>query len=202
MTPVTSATAGERSGLGDLGELVLVDHHCHGVLSTDLTPAEFELLITEASTPAPAGTTFFDSQVGLSLRRWCPPVLGLAPHAAPAEYLERRCELGAATVTSRLLRAAAVADLLVDTGYQPADLSDPAGLAAAAGSRAHTVVRLEHVAEDFAAAGAGPHEFVTRYPAVLAEAASGAVAVKSIVAYRYGLDFDPARPAAAEVRQA
>ena len=168
---------------------------------------KFELLSTEASKPGPAGTTFFDSQLGLSLRRWCPPVLGLAPNAEPAEYVERRRQLGAAEVTRRLLRAAAVADLLVDTGYQPAELGPaeqggPAGLAAAAGARVHTVVRLERVAEELAATGAGPREFLTLYPGVLAGAASGAVAVKSIVAYRHGLDFDPARPGYAEVRRA
>ena len=37
---------------------------------------------------------------------------------------------------------------------------------------------------------------------MLAGAASGAAAVKSVVAYRYGLDFDPARPGDADVRRA
>jgi uncharacterized protein len=100
-------------------------------------------------------------------------VLGLAPHSGPAEYLDRRRELGAAEVIRRLLRAAAVTNFLVDTGYQPADLSGPAELAPAAAARAHTVVRLERVAEQFGAAGAGAGEFVTRYPDVLGEAASG-----------------------------
>ncbi|HKB31459.1 MAG TPA: amidohydrolase family protein [Streptosporangiaceae bacterium] len=189
-------------GLGDLDALSLVDHHCHGVVTRDLSLREFELLCTEASDPPPAGTTFFDSQLGLSLRRWCPPVLGLAPYADPAEYVRRRRELGAAEVNGRLLRAAAVGDFLVDTGYQPAELSTPAALAAAAAARAHVVVRLEQVAEELAAGGAGAREFVTGYPAALAAAASAAVAVKSIVAYRYGLDFDPARPRDAEVSRA
>ena len=114
----------------------------------------------------------------------------------------RRRELGAAEVIRRLLRAAAVTDFLVDTGYQPAELSGPAELASAAAARAHTVVRLERVAELFGAAGAGAGEFVTRYQDVLSEAASAAVAVKSIVAYRCGLDFDPARPGTAEARRA
>ena len=207
MTPMSSTVPGGRRDLGDLGDLVLVDHHCHGVVTRDLSLPEVELLSTEASEPGPAGTTFFDSQLGLSLRRWCPPVLGLAPNAEPAEYVARRRQLGAAEVTRLLLRAAAVADLLFDTGYQPAELGpaelgSPAGLAAAAGARVHTVVRLERVAEELAATGAGPREFLTRYPGVLAGAASGAVAVKSIVAYRHGLDFDPARPGYAEVRRA
>ncbi len=186
------------------GDVTLIDHHCHGVVTRDLDSSEFELLSTESSDPAPAGTTFFDSQLGLSLRRWCPPVLGLAPHAEPREYLERRRELGVAEVNRRLLRAAAVAGFVVDTGYQPGQLTSPAELGAAAGAPAHAVVRLEQVAEDLAAGGTDAAQFAARYPAALAETATAtsAVAVKSVAAYRHGLDVEPGRPAAAEVRHA
>ena len=180
----------------------LVDHHCHGIVRTDLDRRDFELLITESSDPAPPGTSFFDSQLGLSLRRWCPPLIDLAPHAAPEDYLERRRELGAAEVSSRLLRAAGVSDFLIDTGYLLADLTSPVELARAADARAHSVVRLEQVAEDFAAAGVGAGEFAARYGEVLASAAASAVAVKSIAAYRHGLDLDPQRPDRADVARA
>jgi len=194
------------------GEFTLVDHHCHGVVTGELDSAAFELLLTESSRQAPAGTTFFDSQLGLVLRRWCPPVLGLDAYAGPEEYLARRRQLGAVEVSKRFLRAAGVADFLVDTGYQPGGppggpggppgrLTSPAELAAAAGARSHLVVRLEQVAEDLAAAGTGAAEFVTRYPAALADAVAGAVAVKSIAAYRHGLDFEPSRPGNSEVRR-
>ncbi len=193
---------GEPEDLAGLSDLVLIDHHCHSVVRRDLDPAEFELLSTESSDPPPAGTSFFDSQLGLGLRRWCAPALGLAPFAEPAEYLERRRGLGADTVSELLLRGAGVAEFLVDTGYAQAGLAGLAEFAAAAAARVRPVARLEQVAEDLAAAGAGAREFVTRYPAALAAAASGAAAVKSIAAYRYGLDFDPARPGPAEVRRA
>lgn len=180
----------------------LIDHHCHGVVTKDLDSREFELLITESSDPAPAGTTFFDSQLGLSLRRWCPPVLGLAPHARPEDYLERRRELGVAEVNSRLLRAALVSGLLVDTGYRPGELTNAAELGAAAGAAAHSVVRLEQVAEDVVSAGTSATDFPSRYTEALASAAKGAVAVKSVAAYRHGLDIEPGRPTANEVRDA
>lgn len=41
-------------------------------------------------TPPPlpaAGTTFFDTQTGFAVPRWCPPLLGLEPHCPPARYL-------------------------------------------------------------------------------------------------------------------
>lgn len=192
----------EPRNSGHTHGIPLVDHHCHGIVTAELGPDGFELLITESSDPAPLGTSFFDSQLGLILRRWCPPVFGLGPHAQPDEYLGRRRELGVAEASRRLLRAAGVADFLVDTGYQPAELTGPAELAMAADARAHTVVRLERVAEDLAAAGVGAHEFAVRYPEVLADAAAGAVAVKSAAAYRHGLDLDPQRPEQDEVTRA
>ena len=59
----------------DLGPLV--DHHCHGLVLDDLDRASFEALMNEAAAPSPLGTTFFDSMLGLAIRRWCAPVLGL-----------------------------------------------------------------------------------------------------------------------------
>src|SRR5690348_3148211 len=84
----------------------LVDHDCHGVRRDDLTRARFETLLTDTGIPAPPGTTHFDTPAGAAVRRWCAPVLDLAPHVPPAVYLARRAELGAAEVNRRLLGAA------------------------------------------------------------------------------------------------
>ena len=92
----------------------LVDHNCHGVRRDDLTRARFETLLTDAGTPAPPGTTHFDTPAGAAVRRWCAPVLDLAPHVPPAVYLARRMELGAAEVNRRLLGAAGIATFLFD----------------------------------------------------------------------------------------
>ncbi|WP_345710018.1 hypothetical protein [Kitasatospora paranensis] len=51
---------------------MLVDQHCHGVLADDLDEAEFGALITESDRPPAAGTSPFDSALGLAVRRWCP----------------------------------------------------------------------------------------------------------------------------------
>jgi hypothetical protein len=66
----------------------------------------------------------------------------------------------------------------------------------------HDVVRLEQVAEDMAAAGVSAAEFADSYAERLDVACRNAVAVKSVVAYRYGLGVDPERPAPADVRDA
>ena len=60
----------------DVESLRLIDHHRHGVVKADLDVAGFEDLIAESADPLPAGTTRFDSPLGLAVRRWCAPVLG------------------------------------------------------------------------------------------------------------------------------
>ncbi|MGK5629845.1 amidohydrolase family protein [Streptomyces sp. URMC 123] len=190
----------------------LVDQHCHGVIGGDPDRASFEALLTESDSPAAPGTSFFDSQLGFAVRRWCPPLLDLEPHCPPERYLERRRELGAAEVTRRLLRATGIGDYLVDTGPDaPAgDFLDHRRLAAAGGGNGHVIVRLELLAERIAdgllAEGGTGNTAAEHFPAVLAdaieEAARTALGFKSVAAYRHGLDFEPGPPEAAEVRRA
>ena len=71
-----------------------------------------------------------------------------------------------------------------------------------AGARVREVVRLETVAEELAAAGCGAAEFADRYRELLWRRSADAAGVKSIIAYRHGLDFDPARPGRSEVATA
>ncbi len=183
-----------------IGTLALVDHHVHPALVAETGTAEFGQLITESDRPLPAGLTQFDSQVGVAIRRWCAPVLDLAPFAAPAEYLARRSALGPAEVTRRLLRASGTAHFLLDTGYVRPGLLDLDGMREAAGAQADEVVRLESVAEQAVLDGDGSAAgFAARFSAALSRLAAGAAGLKSIVGYRCGLDFDPEPPAAAEV---
>jgi hypothetical protein len=183
----------------------LIDHHCHGVLRRDLDRDAFEALLTEAGAAGPLTGSTFDSQIGFALRRWCAPVLGLEPHAAPDAYLERRAELGHAEVTGRLLRAAGLAALCVDTGFAPEPLLSPDELGRAAGGPAFEIVRLEQVAEQVAgelAAGGTAAGFADAVRSRLAERARTAVGCKSIAAYRHGLDLAADRPSDAAVAAA
>jgi uncharacterized protein len=182
--------------------LALIDHHCHGVVTAALDGPGVEALLTESLVPAPAGASAFDSQLGFAVRRWCAPVLGLEPSAPAGLYLQRRAELGPAEVSERLLRAAAVEAWLVDSGYQTEQVLTPAQLAQASGRPAYEIVRLEAVAEQVARGGTDAAGYAARFTEALAAAARNAVGLKSIAAYRYGLDFDPARPGAAGVRAA
>ncbi|HEY2276723.1 MAG TPA: amidohydrolase family protein [Streptosporangiaceae bacterium] len=187
-------------------ELRLTDHHCHGVLRRDLTGPAFEAMLTEADYAGGPGVTMFGSQLGLALRRWCPPVLGLAAHASPDEYLAARAALGWEEVSRRFLQAAGLDALYVDTGFEPEPLTAPAelaGLAGLAGARAREIVRLEQVAETVGArragAGAAAGEFAAAFRAELADRTRHAAGVKSVAAYRVGLDLAPDRPTETEV---
>jgi uncharacterized protein len=186
-----------------VGAIALVDHHVHPALATELSHGELEELITESDRPAPPGVSRFDSQLGFAIRRWCGPALGL-PASAPAQaYADRRRELGAAEVTRRLLRAAGAAHLLIDTGYLRAGMLGLAAMAEAAAAGTAEVVRLESVAEQAIVAGDGSAAgFAGRFRAALAERTTSACGVKSIAAYRFGLNLDPRPPAAAEVASA
>jgi predicted TIM-barrel fold metal-dependent hydrolase len=187
----------------EIGALALVDHHVHPALVAETGTGEFEQLITESDRPLPAGLTQFDSQLGVAIRRWCAPVLDLEPFAAPADYLARRAALGPAEVARRLLRASGTAHFLLDTGYVRPGLLDLPGMREAAGARADEVVRLESVAEQAVLDGDGTAAgFAARFAAALSARAAGARGLKSIVGYRFGLDFNPEPPPAAEVTAA
>jgi uncharacterized protein len=192
--------AGPVSFLDGVG---LVDHHCHSVVAADLDRPAFEALLTEGEGPAP-GTSAFDSALGFSVRRWCAPVLGLPAHAGPDEYLARRAEIGTGPVSRALLRAAGTESLLVDHGFDAEGLLGLGELGDAAGVPVGEVVRLEAVAEDVADAGVDAEGYGDAVAAEVArrtepERRPLAVACKTVLAYRAGLDVDPRRPGPAEV---
>ncbi|MBO8195901.1 amidohydrolase family protein [Streptomyces oryzae] len=186
----------------EIEQLPLVDHHVHGALRDEVDRAALEQLLTESDRPVPAWMTQFDSQLGFAIRRWCAPVLGLAPHADPGSYLARRRELGTDEVNRRLLRASGIGHYLLETGYKGDDILDVPGMATASGRRVDEVVRLETVLEDLVRAGVTADALPDRFRETLAARTATAVGLKSIIAYRYGFDFDPERPHDIEVAAA
>lgn len=159
-------------------------------------------MITESNWAAPSGTTVFDSQLGVAITRWCAPLLDLEPHVSPERYLERRAELSPAAVNDRLLRAAGIDRYVIETGYRGDDILSPAGMAERAGSTADQVVRLERLAEQLVERLHDPSQYADQFRTLLHEELEAAVGVKTIAAYRIGLDFDPARPSDADVARA
>ncbi|MFF9842019.1 amidohydrolase [Streptomyces sp. NPDC013740] len=179
----------------------LVDQYCHGVLRTELGLGSFETHLAPAAALPAAGTTFFDTQTGFAVRRWCPPLLGLEPHCPPARYLARRRELGVVESGRRLLRASGIATYLVDTGL-PGDLTGPAELAATGGAAAHEIVRLELLAQQVADTSGTVEALLANLAEAVHAAAAGAVAFTSVAGVRGGLAAVPEPPGPGEVRGA
>lgn len=183
----------------------LVDQYCHGVLRTELGLGTFESHLAPAGAAPAAGTTFFDTQTGFAVRRWCPPLLGLEPHCPPARYLARRRELGVLETGRRLLRASGITTYLVDTGVDggpPGDLGGPAELAAAGDAAAHEIVRLEPLAQQVADTSGTVDAFLANLAEAVHGAAASAVAFSSAAGVRGGLAAVPEPPGPGEVRGA
>ncbi|MGJ0117843.1 amidohydrolase family protein [Williamsia sp. MIQD14] len=192
--------------MGTIGEhaasVSLIDHHVHGFWAADSPDAHdtrFASALLEADTAAVRSLDDgFDTQVGFAVRAHCAPLLGLERHCSATDYLRRRRELGETGVAQALLPAAGVAQWLVDTGFD-VGLVSPEELAAVGGGVAHEVVRLEQIAEDAAAASGG---YADAFVEILHRRAAGAVATKSILAYRGGFGGDLGDPPPALVELA
>jgi predicted TIM-barrel fold metal-dependent hydrolase len=191
-----------------------VDHHCHSLVAGwqrvggGPWPA-WRRCFTEATRPASLAADVPDL---LGYRHFLAALAALLGGDMGPEDLERRVvagrdELAAADpggYLRRLLDGAGTAALLVDTGFGDETL-EVAELAAAAGRPVHPIVRLETVAEQVLGAGGPPARSLARFADEverrLAQALDGgAVAVKSVAAYRGGLRL--ADPGPAERRRA
>lgn len=186
-----------------LDALELVDHHVHSTLIPRLTRAEFELNMTEASAPIPSWMTQFDSQVGFAIRRYCAPRLGLDPHADADTYWAARSAVSAEEATRALVGSSGIATSLIDTGYVPTGTTGPLlfdldEFAALSGQQVFEIVRLETLLEQLASAGVPAAELEREFDAALQTATQTAVGFKSIIAYRFGFDFDPREPTSAD----
>jgi hypothetical protein len=180
--------------LGVADAVPLIDQHCHGVATVDVDPREW---LSEAKN---GRRHPFRSLLGLSVRRWCAPALGMQPHAPAEEYLWRRAELGWHEVSRRLLTAAGVRHWLVDTGYAPGPVTSPALLADLGGGSGHEVLRVESVAETLFPTATSPEALLDGIRAQLHGVR--AAAFKSVVGYRTGLGLPAEQPARADVVRA
>jgi predicted TIM-barrel fold metal-dependent hydrolase len=185
-----------------LREIQLVDHHVHGAFEKAVDRAEFEAAINEGSIdPVPSFMTQFDSPLGLAIRRWCAPVLGLEPHADADTYWRRRSELAPDELAGVMLRAAGIARWIVDTGYKGNLISTPLRLTELSGVPSSEILRLERLAEDLLETGTQPEALPGAFRAALQNAADdpATVGTKTIAAYRSSFDIDWSRPADGQV---
>ena len=180
-----------------LRTIALVDHHVHGAFNKPIDRAGFEASINEGSTdPVPDFMTMFDSPLGLAIRRWCAPVLGLSAHAPADDYWARRSELGPDELAAAMLAGAGVSRWIVDTGFKGDLLTTPGQLTELSGRPASEILRLERLTEDLLEAGTDPDDFPAAFRAALQDAVDSPdiVGTKTIAAYRTNFDIDWSRP--------
>ncbi|MGH7291720.1 MAG: amidohydrolase, partial [Myxococcota bacterium] len=138
----------------------LIDHHVHGNFNEPVDRGAFEAAINEGSTdPVPDFMSQFDSPLGLSIRRWCAPLLGLDPLAAADDYWARRSELSPDELARIMLPAANVGRWIVDTGFKGDLITTPEQLTKLSDVPASEILRLERLAEDLLEGGTSPADF-------------------------------------------
>lgn len=193
----------------NLTQVPIVDNHCHGVMRDQTFPdlAGWRAAFTESTDPGMArehvGTTTFYRRMIRTLA----DSLGCEPEER-AVFAARTAKDGR-EFTGELLRAANVDTLLLDTGFPPPESVFPVPeLGELAGSRAEPMLRLEVFMEDLLAEHDSLEETEQALSASLHDIRGGGhVALKSIAAYRTGLDIvewtrEEAEAAFREYRQA
>jgi uncharacterized protein len=185
-----------------LNTIALIDHHVHGTFDEPVDRAGFEAAINEGSTdPVPSFMTQFDSPLGLSIRRWCAPLLGLDALASADDYWTRRSECTPDEIATIMLPAARISRWVVDTGFKGDLITTPEQLTKLSGVPSSEILRLERLTEDLLEDGTSPDDFPEAFRAALRAAVGNpdVVGTKTIAAYRIGFDVDWARPSDAEV---
>jgi predicted TIM-barrel fold metal-dependent hydrolase len=182
--------------------VALIDHHVHGAFNERVDRADFEAAINEGSTdPVPAFMTQFDSPLGLSIRRWCAPLLGLDALAGADDYWARRSEFAPDQLARLMLPAAGVSRWIVDTGFKGDLITTPERLTELSGTPSSEILRLERLAEDLLENGTSPDDFPDAFRSALRGAVDSpdVVGTKTISAYRSGFDIDWSQPSHADV---
>ncbi len=186
-----------------MSEFPLIDHHCHGVVTSPTsTRLCVESLMSESYRAPPPGTSQFQKPLGLAVRRHCAPLLDLEPLASADAYLERRAQLGTHEVNRRLLGALGIGMHLLDTGHRSSEITGIEDFAQLSGNPVREIVRIEAVAEDVAASGVDAAGFAARFADALRRRGETAVGFKSIVAYRTTFRIDQTAPAGEDVVRA
>ena len=169
----------------DLSAVPLIDGHCHSILASfqESSVENFQRIFTEAVDDRIIAHHVPHSLTYRRALRDIAAFLGCAP--TPALVIEARRQrpdyLGA------LCRDAGLRGLLVDGGY-PAGTLSLSQLQVGFGCRVGEVLRIETLAEDLLLTAPDFQSFEAQFREALRAAKQrGAVALKSIVAYRSGL---------------
>jgi uncharacterized protein len=167
-------------------DIPLVDNHAHPWLKVPDEP--YSRYFSEGPVAQP-DTLFYRHAL-----RELADLLGCA--ADEASVMAARQERG---FVRRLAQDARLQTILVDDGYPREGGCSLSEMAEAAGVQVRRVLRLERLAEDLVLEHRDLADLHAAFLAGLEAARPGLVAVKSVIAYRSGLDMQPPDPGAAAV---
>lgn len=177
----------------DLSTISILDHHCHALLRNGgpFTALEFQRFFTESSDATirarhVPNTVFY---------RWAikelATFLGCAPTAEAV--LTARAAIATADLAQRLFQDANITTLLLDYGFQSSETYSYQDLRSYLPCRIEPILRLETLAQALIVQQETFSQMVDAYSATVETArATGHVALKSIAAYRTGLNIAPA----------
>jgi uncharacterized protein len=170
-----------------LNEVALVDHHAHGIVAPPETLDEFRGLFSESEDPR----QWPHVATGVTYQRAMPVLAALldCDSTEEAVFAHRRAA-DPDEYASTLLRATGTEWLLIDDGFPvPGEGVTCDRMGALAGCRSAPVMRIERVAEEGLAAGDSLDALRDRVQAEVASARTrGFVGLKTVAAYRSGLD--------------
>ena len=179
-----------------LNEIPVIDNHCHPPLKSNIeTESEFKRFFTESFDPRIVSghvqNTLFYPQ---SLRD-INAMLGRGGEPNIEAILTERNLLGTAGLVRRIVQRANIGGLIMDFGYQAGyshSVDDMRGMLRGLDCPCLYVLRLETRAEELMIANPDFDRFMSAFGLELTNLrVKGVTALKSIIAYRSGLDIQP-----------
>ena len=175
----------------DLTQVPVVDNHCHGLLRDQAFEdiASWRQAFTESTDPGMPRDHVASTALYRRLIRMLASFLGCEPEEEAV--FAARIGRDGRELTGALLRAANVDTLLLDTGFPPPEEVFPVPeLGEIGGCRTEPMLRLEILMESLLAENASLEDVKEALAAELDDVRSRSyVALKSIAAYRTGLDI-------------
>lgn len=184
----------------NLSTIPILDHHCHALLRNGgpFTALEFQRFFTESGDATMRAqhvphTVFY---------RWAikelAAFLDCAPHAEAV--LTARAAIASAELAHRMFQDANITTILLDYGFQSSETYTYQELRTYLPCRIEPILRLETLAQDLIVQHETFGQMLDAYIATVENArATGHVALKSIAAYRTGLQIAPAARGEAEI---
>ena len=174
----------------DLSIIPIVDHHAHSLLKPEATadPANFRQWFTESTDPEIHAQHVPHSLFFRTGLRWLAELLDCEPTLDA--FLAARAAQPYETWVRRLFNEANISHLLCDYGYQGADSYTHAELQAMLPCPVEPILRLEVLAQELIVQHDTFDQMLDAFVTTVGQArAAGYVALKSIIAYRTGLDI-------------